>query len=450
LAVKEDITEWKRQEEKIIHQANFDALTDLPNRFLCLDRLEHLLNESRRDDNKVVLLFIDLDDFKKVNDSLGHDVGDTLLVQTARRIQGAVREGDTVGRLGGDEFVVMFSGLHSIDDIPPLAEKILQCLREPFFIESRELIVSASIGVAVYPDDTSRDALPVELLRKSDAAMYHSKASGRNTYSFYTDAMNESVARRLELEEQMHGALKRNEFSLVYQPKMDLQSDTIMGVEALIRWNNPVLGNVSPGEFISLAEQNGFIVDIGRFVIETALGQMAQWQRLQKDFNVAINLSPRQFRDQGLVDFICRHLDDKNIHAETVELEITEGVLMGGHQYVVDMLDRFSELGVSIAMDDFGTGYSSLSYLRSYPFDILKIDQSFVSDIAFDASDRELILAAVAMSHGLNLRVVAEGVETQGQLEYLKEIGCDYAQGYYFSKPVTPEDITEMLESQAG
>lgn len=445
LSVKEDISEQKQQEQKIIYQANYDVLTDLPNRFLCMDRLEYLLNEAKREGNKLALLFVDLDDFKKVNDSLGHDVGDKLLVQTASRVKELVRQGDTVGRLGGDEFVVIFNGVERVEDVHPLVEKILASLKAPFAIDGRELVVTASVGVAIYPDDTDSRIDPSELLRKSDAAMYHSKSSGRNTYSFYTEAMNENIARRLELEEQMHGALKRDEFSLLYQPKIDLSDGSVMGVEALVRWSNPVLGSVSTPEFIALAEQNGFIVDIGRFVIEVALQQMAQWRISKPDFNVAINLSPRQFREPSLVPFLREQIEANSLDSGCVEMEITEGVLLSGHEYVANALAALNDLGVRIAMDDFGTGYSSLSYLRSYPFDVLKIDRSFVTDIAFDDADRKLINAAVAMGHSMGLRVVAEGVETEAQASHLREIGCDYAQGYLYSRPVAADDITRML-----
>lgn len=450
IAVKEDITQKKLQEEKIVYQANYDPVTELPNRFLCLDRLDHMLGEARRNREKVALLFFDLDDFKKVNDTLGHDVGDVLLQQVAQRVKQSLREGDTIGRLGGDEFLVMFGGVHQLEDVSPLVEKILHAMRAPFIVERRELIVTASIGVSIYPDDATPGADTSELLRKSDAAMYHSKASGRNTYTFYKESMNEKVSRRLELEEQMHGALQRQEFTLRYQPKIDLKSNRMMGVEALIRWNNPVLGSVSPQEFIALAEQTGFIEPIGRFVIESALEKMADWRRYDPDFNMAINLSPRQFRDPDLVRVIRERLTQYGLNPSAVELEITEGVLISGHEYVGDVLDSLNQLNVSIAMDDFGTGYSSLSYLRSYPFNILKIDRSFVSDIAVDQLDRELINAAVAMAHGLHLKVVAEGVETREQMEYLREINCDFAQGFYFSKPVMADEITGMLEAASA
>lgn len=443
LGVGRDITLRKQQEEHILHQAHFDALTDLPNRFLSLDRLSQLLSEARRSDECVAVLFLDLDDFKRINDILGHETGDKLLIEAAGRLRSAVREGDTVGRLGGDEFIVLLGGLKSAGDARPVVENLLDRFRDTFKIDERELLVTVSVGVAIHPDDGDSPNL---LLRNADSAMYHSKGKGRNTYSYFTHAMNREASRRFALEEQMHGALGRGEFHLCYQPQLELQSGDIVGVEALLRWNNPSLGEVSPVEFISVAEHTGMIVPIGEFVIKEALGKLA-WLRKEHDVDlrVAVNLSPRQFRDPNLVHFIGEAMREHGITGRLLELEITEGVLMGGHSYIEETLSRLTELGVHLAMDDFGTGYSSLSYLRSYPFDVIKIDRSFISDISTDPSDRELISAAVAMAHGLGLQVVAEGVETDAQLEYLTELGCDFAQGYLFSKPLAAQEVLRML-----
>ncbi len=444
LAVKEDITKRKQQEELILQQAHFDNLTELPNRFLSLDRLSQLISEAQRNDEKVAVLFLDLDDFKKINDSLGHDTGDKLLIEASSRLAGVLRKGDTVGRLGGDEFIILLGGLEHASDAQPIAENLLQCFRQAFPIDGRELMLTASIGIAVYPEDSDSVS---ELLRKSDSAMYHSKESGRNTYSYFTEQMNREVSRRLELEEQIHGALGRNEFSLVFQPQIVLHSGQIMGAEALLRWNNPALGEVSPTEFIPIAEQTGLILPIGQFVLEQALSVTAQLQqKYDPDFRIAVNLSPRQFRDPGLVEHIEQTITKAGINSEQLELEITEGVLMSGHSYITESIEALNSLGVSIAMDDFGTGYSSLSYLRNFPFNVLKIDRSFVNDITEDPADRELITAIVAMSQSLKLKVVAEGVETEEQYSELKAIGCDFAQGYLFSKPVTLQDLEQMLE----
>jgi len=306
-------------------------------------------------------------------------------------------------------------------------------------------MLTASIGVAVYPNDGNT---PSELLRKADSAMYHSKEEGRNTYSYFTEAMNKDVSRRLALEEQMHGALERGEFRLHYQPKVDITTCNLIGVEALLRWNNPALGEVTPCEFIPIAEQTGLIIPIGQFVLNKALEMTATWQqKYEQPFSIAVNLSPRQFRDPNLVTFIKKAIAQSGVPGKSLELEITEGVLMSGHAYIDEALEAINSLGISIAMDDFGTGYSSLSYLRRYPFDVLKIDRSFVSDIIEDKADRELVNAAIAMAHSLGLKVVAEGVETEEQRALLAKQGCEIAQGYLFSKPVSAEEITAMLVS---
>ncbi|MBT8439528.1 MAG: diguanylate cyclase, partial [Gammaproteobacteria bacterium] len=319
LAVKEDITVRKQQEMQILQQAHFDSLTDLPNRFLSLDRLSQLLSEAERNNEKVAVLFLDLDDFKKINDTLGHETGDKLLVEAAARIQSALRNGDTVGRLGGDEFLVLLGGLEDGIDARPITEKLLGTFKHPFRINGRELIQSTSIGVAVYPDDGDNAS---ELLRKADSAMYHAKEHDRNTYSFFTEAMNRDVSRRLALEEQMHGALGRGEFEVHYQPKMDIGSGRIIGAEALIRWNNPALGNVSPAEFIPIAEQTGFIDPIGRFVLDESLARTALWQNdYDIDFHIAVNISPCQFRDPQMVGHINEVMLKNGITRGSLELE---------------------------------------------------------------------------------------------------------------------------------
>ncbi|MGD8588895.1 MAG: EAL domain-containing protein [Chromatiales bacterium] len=445
--IQEDVSERKKQEEHILYQAHFDTLTDLPNRFLVLDRLSQLINDACRYQEKVAILFLDLDDFKKVNDTLGHETGDKLLQEAALRLKGGVRQGDTVGRLGGDEFIVLLGGIADAVDARPVAESLLAHFRDPFRVDQRELILTASIGIAIYPGDGDS---PSELLRNADSAMYHSKDQGRNTYFFFTDEMNQGVSRRLHLEEQMYGALNRGEFRLYYQPKVELASRKIVGVEALLRWQNPVLDDVAPIEFVPIAEHTGLIVSIGEFVLTEALSVVAFWQRkLGRLITMSVNLSPRQFRNPNLVSFIEDALCQSGLSGQCLELEITEGVLMSGHTYIDDALTALSELGISIAMDDFGTGYSSLSYLRSFPFDVLKIDREFVNDITVDPGDRELVNAAIAMAHGLGLKVVAEGVETEEQLALLASQDCDYGQGYLFSKPICTAEMTKMLEAES-
>jgi len=440
-----DISVQKKHEEKILYQAHFDSLTYLPNRFLSLDRLKHACIEANRNKELVALLFLDLDDFKKVNDTLGHETGDRLLQEAANRLRGVVRSVDTVGRLGGDEFIIILGGLKTVDEAHPIIDNLLNQFREMFVIHKRELLLTASVGVAIYPND-ARDSS--ELLRNADSAMYDAKNCGRNTFSYYTAQMNQCAQRRLAIEEQIHGALNRNEFSVFYQVKTNLSNGKIMGAEALLRWNNPALGNVPPDEFIAVAEQTGNIIQLGQFVLEQSLKQTAVWHKeYLQDFQIAVNLSPRQFRDPQLVQFIDNTLKANNVHASNLELEITEGVLLSGYNYVESMLNSITQLGVKMAMDDFGTGYSSLSYLRTYPFDVIKIDRSFINEITIAEKDRALINAIISMSHALNLKVVAEGIETEEQCQYLRNVNCDLGQGYLFSKPISAQDMTKLLDS---
>lgn len=439
-----DISEKKRQEAHILRQAHYDGLTGLPNRFLAMDRLAQLLKEASRDVSKVAILFLDLDGFKRVNDTLGHETGDRLLVQAAERLQSVVREGDSVCRLGGDEFVVLLRNLGELTDARTVASSLISQFRHPFSLDERELVVTTSIGIAVYPSD---GITPTELLRNADTAMYHSKEQGRNTFNFFTTEMNLNVSRMLEVEEQLHGAQERHEFSVVYQPVVELQSNRVVAAEALLRWNNPVLGTVSPDEFIPIAEQTGVILGIGRYVLQQAVENALRWREmLDHEFKIAINLSPRQFRDTSLVDYINDLLECNDLKANALVLEVTEGVLMSGQQDIEHALSRLHNTGIRLAMDDFGTGYSSLNYLRKYPFDVLKVDRSFVNDLTVDPADCELVNASILMAHGLGLEVVAEGVETEDQLSQLRNMQCEYAQGYLFSRPINVDAFTDLLQ----
>lgn len=443
IAVVRDITEQHQASELIKVHAYYDTLTLLPNRFLALDRLSQMLNEAERNNEKTAVLFLDLDDFKKVNDSLGHEVGDKLLVEAAVRLRKIVRKEDTVGRLGGDEFILLLRGLTDSHNALSIVENLLQSFRTPFKIDNRELILTLSIGIAMFPEngqDTN------ELLRNADIAMYKAKSLGRNTYSFFTKEMNVNMLRRLEVEEQMRGALERGEFEVFYQPQFDAINKKIIGAEALLRWFNPALGNVTPTEFIPIAEHTGLIVPIGQFVLTQALSFLSVWQTKHPiSLRIAVNLSPRQFRDSNLLNFIETSLSKNNIPADKLELEITEGVLMIGQTYIDEALIKLHNLGVKLSMDDFGTGYSSLSYLRQYAFDILKIDRSFITDITSNQSDCDLVKATIAMAHSLGLKVVAEGVETEEQSELLHHLECDYLQGYFFSKPITTQQLLNFL-----
>ena len=442
LGTVQDITERKLADQKILYQAHYDTLTDLPNRFLSLDRLSQLLLEADRDQTQVAIMFLDLDHFKRVNDSLGHDAGDELLMAVSQRLKAAVRAGDTVGRLGGDEFLLLLRGLHVADEAQVVAEHLLTVFNQPFYLEDREFYISASVGIVLYPGGGSNAN---EVLRNADLAMYRSKDLGRNNYAFFSDEMNKHVSRRIAVEGLMNDALKRKEFSVVYQVQVDVNTSRFIGAEALLRWHNAKLGDISPDEFIPIAEQSGFIVQLGQFVIQQALSVLAELKKTGiADFIIAVNLSPRQLKDPKLFQSIAAEFKHYAVSPDSLELEITEGVLMSGYAHVDQTLNDLHELGVKIALDDFGTGYASLSYLRNYPFDTLKIDRSFINDIE-KHDGKELVNAAIAMAHALGLQVVAEGVETSTQLDILKTLDCDHAQGFYFSRPISEKAFLKMI-----
>ncbi len=445
IAVIRNITDKHEAEEKIVHQAYYDGLTDLPNRYLLLERLNQKLTGFERSDDLVAALFLDLDDFKKINDSLGHDVGDEVLKETANRLRKLVREGDTVARQGGDEFIFILGALSSPEDAGNAAEAILRSFSEPFKIKSRDLLVSSSIGIALSPVDGVESA---DLLRKADAAMYHAKSQGRNSYAYFAEHMNKGISRRMELEQNLSSALKNNEFEVYFQPKYEMATNTISGAEALLRWKSPYLGMVSPVEFIPLAEQTGHIVAIGDWVMTSCMDWLKnQVDEAGDDFKLAINVSPRQFRELAFVNRIQQLLIEYGQAGDRLVFEVTEGVLLGANAFVEEALTGLSELNISISMDDFGTGYSSMNYLRQYPFDELKIDRSFVNDIESKEKARRLVKATIDMAHGLGLKVVAEGVETEGQSQILKSMGCDIAQGFLFSRPLPAEDFNRLLKA---
>ncbi|WP_158969126.1 bifunctional diguanylate cyclase/phosphodiesterase [Paraglaciecola sp. L3A3] len=442
VAIIRDITEQQKTAELIRHQAYFDSLTSLPNRFLALDRLSQMLASAEKNAEEMAVLFIDIDDFKKINDSLGHEIGDKLLVRAANRLQDVIRNEDTVGRLGGDEFIVLLKGLTDHEATMDSVENLLKTFRTPFILDGREIMLTISIGVAIYPDNGRSSS---DLIRNADTAMYQAKSSGRNTFSFFTDEMNVIMQRRFQIEEQMLGALANNEFEVYYQPQFNVESTKIIGAEALLRWHNKSLGSIRPDEFIPIAEHTGHIVPIGEFVIKQALTFLNKWQKIdQQDYTISVNLSPRQFRDTELVQFIKNTLKDTNIAPQFLDLEITEGVLMSGQSYILQAFTEINQLGIKIAMDDFGTGYSSLSYLRQYPFDELKIDRSFIQGITTNKADCDLVKATIAMSHSLGLTVVAEGVETIEQLQSLDYLGCNFGQGYYLSKPIPADELLDF------
>ena len=442
-AVKEDITLRKQQHEKILYQAHFDSLTQLPNRLLSLDRLRQLLFQARRDGSRLAVLFIDLDDFKKINDSLGHDSGDSLLVESAKRLQDRVRKQDTIGRLGGDEFIVLLGDIDNAQDAANVASDMISQIEKPFVIDHRELLISASVGIALYPDDGDE---PKELLRRADAAMYHAKRNGRAAYAFFSEELNSTVSRHFAVEQELLGALARREFQILYQPQVDIRTRDIVGAEALIRWTSPILGNVSPNEFIPIAEQSGAITAIGRYVLQTAIRDTASLcTNDAAPFSLSVNLSPRQFRDDSLVELIESTLRMNAVKPNRLVLEITEGLFIDPNPQVDATLRRLNESGILLAMDDFGTGYSSLSYLRMYPFNKLKIDREFVRDMTSNAGDRALVFAAISMAHSLGLSVIAEGVERREQSDLLLRQGCETAQGFLYGRPVTVRELYAQL-----
>lgn len=443
LGVKEDVTLRKVQEEKILHQAHYDSLTGLPNRFLALDRLSQIVRTAQRENHLSAVLFLDLDDFKKVNDTLGHEVGDQVIEEAAHRVRESIRENDTVGRLGGDEFIVLLAHLHERVDAQRVAEKILSAFRTVFKLGDREILLTASIGIAIYPDDGDTSKI---LLRNADTAMYHSKSLGRNAFNFYTDSMNQDVSRRVELEEQLYTALQNDEFYLLFQPIVNIHSQVIVGVEALLRWKNAKLGEVPPVEFIEVAERTGRIVEIGDYVLRKAIQQAAYWRDEKgQTFRVAVNVSPVQLKDRAFLVRLENILTEYGLPGDFLEIEVTENVLLSDRIDSVEILNGLRNMGVALSMDDFGTGYSSLSYLRHYHFDTLKIDRSFVRDITTDLDDRELVVATISMARSLGLKVIAEGVETVQQLAILQAEECDFAQGYYFSKPISASSLERLF-----
>ncbi|NHO65337.1 EAL domain-containing protein [Aestuariicella hydrocarbonica] len=442
LYVQEDISYRKHQEEKLFHQAHHDALTGLPNRFLAMDRLSHRINNSKRSNQHTVLMLIDLDNFKQVNDSIGHAAGDILLMKIAKRLQSTLRSGDTVARLGGDEFVVILE-FTSAQAAELSAKRIMHVLRAPMSIMGRELVTSASIGIAEYPRDGDT---PEILMRNADAAMYTAKFAGKNTYSFFTPAMYDQSQKRLKIVSELRRALTRQEITLVYQPIVNAFSKEVIGAEALVRWNNEVLGSVSPLDFIPLAEELGLIVEMSDFIIAQAVAQCAQWSMYRADFLMAINVSPRQLRDNRLKRSLISAIESNNIHCHQIMLEVTEGVLVDNVDAALSFLQELTEQGFQLAIDDFGTGYSSLSYLKTFPFHRLKIDRSFIHDALLSHEDETLVRIMADLGHQFGMTVVAEGIENRGQEQLVEKLGIEAYQGNYFSPPLSPGDFQSLIE----
>jgi diguanylate cyclase (GGDEF)-like protein/PAS domain S-box-containing protein len=442
-----DITQRKQAEENIRRLAHYDLLTGLPNRALLSDRATLALQMAQRRNEPMALMFIDLDHFKNVNDSLGHRVGDLLLVALAERLRGALRDQDTVSRVGGDEFVLILPATDA-NGAAHVAQKVLRAALQPYQIEQHELTITPSIGIALYPfDGQDFDALA----KCADAAMYRAKQDGRNTYCFYTAEMQALSTRTLVLENALRRALERHELQLVYQPQRAMASEQVIGVEALLRWHHPELGWVSPAEFIPVAESSGLITVIGEWVLRTAIQQLRVWiDRGLPPMTMAVNLSAVQFRQPTFPDQVCRILQDAGVAPWSLELELTESVASDDPLGAITVMDRLHALGVRLSIDDFGTGYSSLSYLKRFKVCKLKIDQSFVHGVPEDAEDQAIVAAIVSMARSLGMRTIAEGVETAAQMEFLRARGCDEVQGYLFGRPLPADELEAFVRARGA
>jgi len=438
-----DITERMQAEERLHHLAYHDVLTDLPNRALFMERLSHALLQRHSDGEKLAVLFLDVDRFKTINDTLGHESGDRFLQSFTRLLLNCVRTGDTVARFGGDEFAILLENINSIQAVSGVAEKINHALTKPFRVDGPDLYVTTSIGICLYPDDGDN---PNILLKHADSAMYQAKEQGRNNYKYYSDEMSAQAYRRMALEVGLRTALDRDQFFLNYQPQIDIRSDEIIGAEALLRWEHPELGLVNPMEFIPILEEIGLIIEVGEWVLRTACRQAKSWNAMfTNPFRVAVNISGKQFSNADLKGQVLRIIEETDLDPHLLELEITESVLMQDDKSTMVNLIDLHDYGMKLSIDDFGTGYSSLSYLKRFPVDCLKIDRSFVRDITSDPDDATIVGAIIAMAHRLNLEVVAEGVETEAQLEFLRQGNCDIVQGYFYSKPVDAGEFQKIL-----
>ncbi|MEX1093274.1 MAG: EAL domain-containing protein [Acidimicrobiia bacterium] len=443
-----DVSAALAMAEQMTHSFEHDSLTGLPNRLLLKDRIDQAIATAPRHEMQVAVLFLDLDGFKHINDSLGHPTGDKLLQSIAKRLVGCVRTSDTVSRQGGDEFVVLLTESRQWEDAVVVAERILKAVAQSHPIENHDLHVTTSIGVSVYPDD-GEDA--ETLIRNADIAMYQAKEKGRNGYQFFKPAMNVRAVERQSIESSLRSALKNEEFVLRYQPKVDLQTGLITGTEALIRWNHPLRGELAPGQFVSIAEDSGLIRQIGRWVLREACEQARSWlNQGLPPISIAVNVSAVELSDETYVQRLYATLSETGMDPSSLELELTESVLMRHAHSAAIILQALRKTGIQVALDDFGTGYSSLSYLRDFPIDSLKIDRSFVDEVTSVVEDTSIVKAVISMARNLGLRVVAEGVENLDQLEFLRAHACDEAQGYFFSRPVDPDAFAELLRSGFG
>jgi diguanylate cyclase (GGDEF)-like protein/PAS domain S-box-containing protein len=443
IATGKDISDRIRVQEKLEFMAHHDAVTGLPNRVLLLDRIDQALARGRRESMPVAVLFLDLDGFKAINDTVGHHVGDRLLNEVAGRLQNVVRERDTVARLGGDEFAVVLEGMTSMNSLSGVARKLLNAVASPYVIDDRDLYVTTSIGVARFP----RDGDDVHtLLRKADGAMYRAKQAGKNTYRFYSQLEGDEDVQRLELEQQLRRAVERREFVVYYQPQVSIDSSSVVGVEALLRWNHPEQGIVEPARFINVLEETGLIVEVGDWVLREVCRQATEWkQQGMIPLRFAVNVSARQFGKRDIVGDVARVLDETGMEPKRIHIEITEGTIASKFEQTVEVMRKLNALGVRIAVDDFGVGYSSLNYLKRLPIHTLKIDQSFIRDVTTDPNDAAIARTIIALAHNLGLDVIAEGVETLEQLFFLSRQGCHEVQGHLISRPLPADEFAAWL-----
>ena len=438
-----DITVLKKTEKMLQQMAHFDKLTNLPNRSLMLDRLNQALSLAKRHGKYVAVMLLDLDRFKEVNDTLGHDMGDKLLVEAADRLTNILRESDTVARIGGDEFISVLPEISHPNNAAHIAQKFVKSLASPFHLEGHKLYISASIGIAMYPGDGTE---PDNLVKNADTAMYHAKAQGKNNFKFFTEDINKSTVERFLLENRFRQALDKLEFHLNYQPKIDLTTGKIAGMEALLRWYHPDQGNVKPGLFIPLAEETGLVVPLGSWALREACRQNKEWQTMGLNpIRVSVNLSPRQFREKDLIEQVREVLDETGLESKYLMLEITESTIIERMDETLQTLETLRDMGIGVSIDDFGTGYSSLNYLHRFPLDELKIDGSFIANLS-NQETRKVVSAIITLAKGLNYTVVAEGVETDEHLEFLHSNECDEVQGYHFSMPLNPVDFYALLK----
>ena len=446
--LEESLKILSNQKEQLIHQATHDALTNLPNKVLFLDRLKQAITIAKRDNKFVALLFIDLDNFKEVNDSLGHDIGDKLLIEVANRMSKGLRASDSLSRLGGDEFTVIVNNINKIEDLSRIIQTILNTFKEPINIKNNTLYINMSIGISIYPTDAKEVN---DLLKHADSAMYKAKDNGRNTYCFYNEDMTKKALDRILLETSLREALINDEIIVYYQPQVDAEKDKLVGMEALVRWKHPIKGMIFPDAFIPLAESTGMIVELDRIVMKKSIKQFSIWERDGLNpGKLSINLAIKQLESNNFLEFVKLLLDSKEYSYSNIEFEVTESQIMQNPEKSIEILKEINKLGISISIDDFGTGYSSLAYLKKLPINKLKIDKSFVDNLPSDLEDVAIAKTIINLCKSLNLNVIAEGVETKEQKDFMLENGCKLIQGYYYSRPIPADEMLLVLKNGFG